>query len=350
MGTIKRLYKYAICSIKEEWEEENRKPDKSWWSEYLRRDRVDDVREATPCLFKEGISYEEFENMVHSCIKKNGRIIRCSVKGPIVYCTVRSQSGNSTWNFSLDFNNWGHIEGTFWSDTDNKDSDIPNKFGREISSTIHSTLREKDILIPDFSEYIDNNELLDSPNELSYSINVNIFKRLFAQDKKAKMDFSSRSLIGEHIYAVVSYFKHKGFTDVECTPVEDIDAASDFYALQTAEIIIEGEEEFKRGALIDKSDYVEIKYHTNRKYKVPKLKRLKKRHYQKIVDDLYDIGFNNIYTREINDLITGFITHDGTVEKVLVKINGVEQLMEKNYLYDFNTKIIVCYHTFKNKR
>lgn len=61
-----------------------------------------------------------------------------------------------------------------------------------------------------------------------------------------------------------------------------------------------------------------------------------------------DLGFVEIYERQIRDLVIGFIKKDGMVESVLIEEDGEETsiVRGKNYLYD--TKIIITYHTYKN--
>lgn len=72
----------------------------------------DHERRNTPCYFNDGISAGEFEEIAISLAKPIKRLM-VSVDGPVVYGEVRSQSGISTWNFKLDFNDWGHITGTY---------------------------------------------------------------------------------------------------------------------------------------------------------------------------------------------------------------------------------------------
>ena len=52
------------------------------------------IRKSTPCDFLDGIPYELFENIAHEVAKEFGRIKDVSVDGPVIYCTVESQSGD----------------------------------------------------------------------------------------------------------------------------------------------------------------------------------------------------------------------------------------------------------------
>ena len=91
-------------------------------------------RRNTPCSFTEGISKEEFENIVRRASKQIKRITSLSINGPFINGSIRSQSGASEWSFGLDFNDYGWITGRHWIESDNEDSSIPKRLGELISS------------------------------------------------------------------------------------------------------------------------------------------------------------------------------------------------------------------------
>ena len=95
-------------------------------------------REKTYCGFDDGISYEEFKEMTYRAANRIKRITGISVDGPFIYCDVRSQSGLSSWEFEVDFNDWGHITGHYWWRQDNDDSDIPEIFANIIKEEINN--------------------------------------------------------------------------------------------------------------------------------------------------------------------------------------------------------------------
>lgn len=53
------------------------------------------------------------------------------------------------------------------------------------------------------------------------------------------------------------------------------------------------------------------------------------------------MGFSNIYERKINDLVTGWIKKNGSVEEVLVEINDKEIPINKNQLYEFDDRFTI---------
>jgi len=73
---------------------------------------------------------------------------------------------------------------------------------------------------------------------------------------------------------------------------------------------------------------------------------LKNENYEKIVQQLKDVGFTNIETLKIDDLIFGFLTDDGEVEAVTF---GGNEEFSKGDKFDKEVKITVSYHTFPEK-
>ncbi len=98
-------------------------------------------RKNTPCQYNENISQYDFEQIVFTSIKLiKKRKINVSINNAIIYGTVTSQSGISTWNFELDFNDWGELTGNYHLSADNSDSVIPNRLAELISQEIKSRL------------------------------------------------------------------------------------------------------------------------------------------------------------------------------------------------------------------
>ena len=70
------------------------------------------------------------------------------------------------------------------------------------------------------------------------------------------------------------------------------------------------------------------------------------RNYQKVVSELEDLGFTNITLKRANDLVTGWITKEGTIKSI--SINGINDFTDgDSFAYD--DEIVIIVHTFKNK-
>lgn len=68
--------------------------------------------------------------------------------------------------------------------------------------------------------------------------------------------------------------------------------------------------------------------------------------YQKVVSEFEEIGFTNIETRVLDDLITGWLTKDGEIEQV--EINGATEF-SANDSFEKDSEIVVTYHTFSKE-
>lgn len=75
-------------------------------------------------------------------------------------------------------------------------------------------------------------------------------------------------------------------------------------------------------------------------------KDFKKENYEDVQLQLEKAGFTNIEIKSIDDLITGWLTSDGEVEKV--SIDGVTDFSE-NDTFDKDSKVVITYHTFKEE-
>lgn len=90
----------------------------------------------TPCNFNEKITLTDFECIVEESTKKIKRVHGLSVEPPIIRGKVRSQSGLSDSNFTIDFNDFGHLTGKYWLTCDNHNAKIPSFLAENIKDRI----------------------------------------------------------------------------------------------------------------------------------------------------------------------------------------------------------------------
>lgn len=95
----------------------------------------------SPLCFDDGITQEEFSRIVHKAVQRAPRIIKVSIEGMVVTFTVESNTGLSVWNTTIDFNDYGHLTGKYWLNTDNQQSVIPQSIARWIQEGIHEGLQ-----------------------------------------------------------------------------------------------------------------------------------------------------------------------------------------------------------------
>lgn len=98
----------------------------------------DNKRRNTRCDFSDGISKTEFEVIVIRSAKGMKRIKELKIDGPIVKGKVSSISGLSSWQFEIDFNDYGHITGKYWLDSDNAQSNVPTFLASKIKNAIQN--------------------------------------------------------------------------------------------------------------------------------------------------------------------------------------------------------------------
>ena len=213
------------------------------------------------CNFKDGISKKQFENMVRQAYKSTKRLTALYNKGTVVYGTVKSQSGLTEWHFSIDFNDCGYITGQYWINSDNDDSDIPEKIAQIISLNIVSFLvRDGDAALEegnhanvhkenmDYEEYrkklgmIRSNVEIDRKHErkrkiikkimlyfilaiLIFLISIIIFAyyKYTEHQKSIEVGISSTYAVGKDYQTIVNALENNGFTNIHTYPDYDLE-------------------------------------------------------------------------------------------------------------------------------
>lgn len=69
--------------------------------------------------------------------------------------------------------------------------------------------------------------------------------------------------------------------------------------------------------------------------------------YETVISEMEKIGFTNIETKILDDLITGWLTKDGEIEQV--KINGNTEFSADDSFHK-ESKIVITYHTFPKEK
>ena len=309
---------------------------------------VNQVRREMPCLFKDGITQIDLKILAEEAAKKINRIKNISVYGAIVYCVVESLSTLTDWDFNVDFNNWGHIDGTFWTHSDNKDSSIPKQYGMILSGMIHDFMHQRNLYIEDFSDAVDANTALETATGLNTRYREGLIQSILGhKSHPINMSHDSKYFCGEHIYPIISILKQNGFVNIKSVALEDVDNNSRNYIYEVEKISIGGIFDFEYGYAFPHDIEIVIYYHSKRKIKIASMREIiRRKNYNDIGNYLQDLGFSEIYERPIKDLIIGLITKNGSVENILVKEDEeVPMVQGKAYYYD--TKIIIRYHTYK---
>ena len=312
----------------------------------------ENIRKQTPCRFNDGISQQEFETMALKIGRRIKRITDIWIYGATVYCTVESQRHISEWNFSVDFNNWGHVTGVFWTETENHDSIIPHNYGMELSRWIKEVLYNKSVYIQDMAEAVDRYEDLDvliANGIYSYKYFLKFLGDMFFGGKKQIVVYNSaRKMEGEHLYPIFALLIDNGFKNISVQTIKDVNDKNGHYENEIKEVSIAGNNTFRRGTSFDYDSLVIITCHVKEEISIPfNVRSLKRQNRMYVKNRLQELGFTEIYAREIKDLVVGFVTKEGTTEQiVVVGRDGTESPIQNGQCYPYDTQIIIYYHTF----
>lgn len=126
-------------------------------------------RKNTPCFFNDGISQQEFRVITKRAGRHINRLVDLTINGPIVHGTVRSLTGLTNWDFTIDFNDYGHLTGTYWIFTENSDSQIPYLLANQIQTDI---INFPYCVNDSFEDEIDEEERIEE--QLEYGANYQI--------------------------------------------------------------------------------------------------------------------------------------------------------------------------------
>ena len=361
-------------------------------TEEERKTREDEIRKNTPCNFENGISEGQFEFIVRQSGKHIKRLTNLSVNGPIVYGTIRTNSGLSEWNFKADFNDYGRITGKYWLSSDNEDSSIPTNIAEKISCMICSfpEIFGQTKTGTEFEERVDSNiyenikksdtdateninlKKAKHQSESSFSQKMNIIKKkikafflklslfllLFIaiftfykyreKQKNKEIGISSSEAIGQDYRKITKKLEKAGFINIHTNPQYDLEIKEINSENTISKIEIHRETEFTASSQYPYDTPIEVTFHTLKKINVPfSAKSARKMDYEKLELMVREAGFVNVNTQATYDLITGWIFSDGTVDKIT--ING-EDKFSKNSSYRPDAEVIIIYHTFKKNK
>ena len=118
-------------------EEEKQKEEEShkYWEAWREKE---ERRKTSAPIYTEGVTEDDMRRIINDATKWNKRLISCEFDPNrlLITCKMRSNTGSTKWKFELDFNNFGHIDGTYRITQENKDSPIPKSMAEDIADEI----------------------------------------------------------------------------------------------------------------------------------------------------------------------------------------------------------------------
>lgn len=92
----------------------------------------------SPPCFDDGVTELEFAEIAVTAARSLPRLKNVHVTGMTAVIDVGSNSGLSTWLARVDFNDYGHLTGNYWLETDNTESVIPELFAKSMQTAIRT--------------------------------------------------------------------------------------------------------------------------------------------------------------------------------------------------------------------
>jgi hypothetical protein len=352
---------YGISAIKKDIKEQEQKKEET------------QKRKSKKFNYPENLPAEKFEEIVKQSIKPIKRkITDIYVKNGVVYGTVLSQSGLSEWTFTLDFNDYGKLTGTFWLTSGNNDSKLPERLGAVIQSQINKIMsndmyieRKKDESETESDTDIDKETTTlptkptkpqknhwASTHKLAITfLIILIFVTLtfgplilYEYQKRIPIGYDEEALLGLDYREVVQKLEKEGFTYIVTEEIPNLTLAEEFKSNLVTDVKLEENIIFDKGTKYAYDKQITVVYHSLSLCKPPLTsKDAKGTNYNDVVNNFNNSGFVNIKTNVLYDIITGWVTDDGEVKSIT--INGEE---------DFNTfdqfrpdaEVIITYHTY----
>lgn len=100
-------------------------------------------RKNSPLHFDQVLSQSAFTQMVREIAAKDvPRVVDVVVSGMTITLRVASNSGLSTWTTEIDFNDYGHLTGKYWLQTENSQSLIPRHFATAVQAQIEGRVTQ----------------------------------------------------------------------------------------------------------------------------------------------------------------------------------------------------------------
>lgn len=167
--------------------------------------------------------------------------------------------------------------------------------------------------------------------------------------KMIPMGSNSDELLGQNYEEVVEILTVAGFTNIHTEGTEDLSYAEISEEGNVYQIYIFGKNEFAADSKFPYDLPITVKYHAAKLITLPiSSKAANGMNYNEVVDLFEKAGFVNISVEAKYDIITGWLTDDGEVEKITV--NGSKKFSESDR-YRPDAEIVMTYHTFlKNKK
>lgn len=117
----------------------------AWLARTVHRNAVEEQRRRnSPLSFEDGLSRTDFEALATTTARQTSRVVRSEVVGMTVHLRIQSISGLSEWRARVDFNDYGHLTGRRWIESENENSQVPSLFADTMSAEIRARAPQRE--------------------------------------------------------------------------------------------------------------------------------------------------------------------------------------------------------------
>jgi hypothetical protein len=166
--------------------------------------------------------------------------------------------------------------------------------------------------------------------------------------KKRVIGLSSLEVVGANYDDIVGRLQENGFTNINGHALEDLDYADVEEEHKVDQIEVNGVYSFEADKKFKYDTEINITYHSLKEITAPLTsKKAKGMQHSSVASAFKEAGFVNVTEVIKYDLITGWITKDGSVASVSISGNTK---YKANAKFRPDVEVVITYHTFKKNK
>jgi len=163
-----------------------------------------------------------------------------------------------------------------------------------------------------------------------------------------QVGISSNEMIGDDYTTVMNALKQKGFKYVSVEPIGDLVTGEEDELNKIEGVKIGFIEDFSENIKIPANIPVKITYHTYLTIGTPySSKEAKKQSYEEVQEAFKTKGFTNIKLEVEYDIVTGWMTKEGDIEKITIDENDK---FDSNEEFRPDSEVVITYHDWKKNK
>ena len=166
--------------------------------------------------------------------------------------------------------------------------------------------------------------------------------------RKILLELSTYECIGKDYRHVANMLQDKGFFNIKCFPVYDLDYGFLYMENHISDIKIGGTQWFLSNTQFSANAPIIIKYHCAKMVSPPlNYRNAKGKPYKDVCEKYINAGFGNIEMEPVYDLVLGLLKRNHSIAKIT--INDIEKFSNKN-VFRVDAVVKIQYHAFKKDR